>query len=424
VPDLGDNLSIIVIGAGIGGLLAAAGLTRAGRRVIVLERLPFPGGRFTSVRRKGYQLSTGAVHTLPYGARGPMARLLRAWVPACEVRDIDGAPSFYAGGSRVHWKRLPDLFKLFTPREGGQLVSLALQMGWSRSMRNDEPFAWWLHRRAPSARVYRLLERAMHFGLSAGPEDVPCCAVQRLFRTWYRRRRSGVLVGGCGRVVRELVARIEQGGGVVCTRSEVSQILVQDGAVCGVRACDRSRGQEFVQPAQVVISDAGPQATATLLGEGVLDRDVLARLAKSREARGLKFHLASDEPLLPDAGVMFCLDTERIAGVVQPSNADPSLAPPGKHLLISHQIMQSDDFERERAMGLADLRALFGDRFEVLSVTAHRNRWPVNRAVQGRDVRHLPVRGLYLVGDGCKAPGWLMVEGVARHVERVLEELA
>jgi hypothetical protein len=43
--------------------------------------------------------------------------------------------------------------------------------------------------------------------------------------------------------------------------------------------------------------------------------------------------------------------------------------------------------------------------------------------VQGHDVRDLPIRGLYLVDDGCKASGYLMVEGIARYVEGVLDEI-
>ncbi|HEY4386237.1 MAG TPA: NAD(P)-binding protein, partial [Ktedonobacteraceae bacterium] len=38
----------IVIGAGLGGLLSAAQLLQRGKRVLVLERLPHSGGRFTA----------------------------------------------------------------------------------------------------------------------------------------------------------------------------------------------------------------------------------------------------------------------------------------------------------------------------------------------------------------------------------------
>jgi phytoene dehydrogenase-like protein len=425
MPERPQDCPIVVVGAGIGGLLVAAGLCRAnchqvGREVVVLERLPFPGGRFRGVNRDGYQLSTGAAHTLPFGSRGPMARLLRELAPSCPIRDA--TPSFHAEGRRVPWRKPLDVLKLLTPPERAQFAVLAYRMGWSKGMR-DESFGRWVRRQTASPRIYRLLERAMHFGLSAGPDDVPCCEIQRLFLNWHRRHNSGVVVGGCSRVIAALVEAIERGGGTVRMRAEVTRIVVQDGAVLGVRARGVGDGQEYVVHTDTVISDAGPKATVTLLDGGV-PGEVVRRVSGLREARGLKFHLASDEPLLPDAGVMFCLDTLRVAGVVQPSHADPGLAPPGKHLLLSHQVMHTDDFARERALGLADLRYLFGHRFEVLSVTAYKGRWPVNRAVQGHDVTRLPVRGLHMVGDGCKAPGYLMVEGVARQVERVLDELA
>jgi phytoene dehydrogenase-like protein len=125
---------------------------------------------------------------------------------------------------------------------------------------------------------------------------------------------------------------------------------------------------------------------------------------------------------------MYCLDTRRIAGMVQPTNSDPTLAPTGKHLLISHQVIQSDDLEAEKALALADLRMLFGDDFDkhcrILTMGTYRGEWPVNRIVQGEDT--LPVtavQDLYLVGDAVKPSGYLMVEGVAQSVNQLLDLL-
>ena len=125
---------------------------------------------------------------------------------------------------------------------------------------------------------------------------------------------------------------------------------------------------------------------------------------------------------------MYCLDTERIAGMVQPSNSDRRLAPPGKHLLISHQVMRSDDVERERALAVADLRRIIGPDFErdchILTISQYRGEWPVNRAQQGADFEpELGVRGLLLVGDAIKPSGYLMVEGVAQSVNQMLDLL-
>src|SRR5205823_11603892 len=112
-----------------------------------------------------------------------------------------------------------------------------------------------------------------------------------------------------------------------------------------------------------------------------------------QEAIGLKVHILSDVSLIPHKGIMYCLDTQRIAGMVQPTNCDPRLAPAGKHLLISHQVIppgQSDHIEQEKQLALADLHKLFGETFEkhcrVLTMSTYRGEWPVNRSVQGADV--------------------------------------
>jgi len=111
---------------------------------------------------------------------------------------------------------------------------------------------------------------------------------------------------------------------------------------------------------------------------------------------------------------------------VQPTNCDPRLAPAGKHLVISHQVIQSDNIEEEKALALADLHMMFGETFEqhcrVLTMSAYRGEWPVNRLAQGEDVpTTTPVQGLYLVGDAVKPTGYLMVEGVAQSVNQFLD---
>jgi all-trans-retinol 13,14-reductase len=49
----------LIIGAGIGGLTAAAKLVKAGRRVLVLERNPHPGGTAYVYQRKGFSFPMG-----------------------------------------------------------------------------------------------------------------------------------------------------------------------------------------------------------------------------------------------------------------------------------------------------------------------------------------------------------------------------
>ena len=54
-----DEYDAIVIGAGMGGLSAAACLSRAGKRVLVLEQHNVAGGCTQVFRRRGYEWDVG-----------------------------------------------------------------------------------------------------------------------------------------------------------------------------------------------------------------------------------------------------------------------------------------------------------------------------------------------------------------------------
>jgi phytoene dehydrogenase-like protein len=225
-----------------------------------------------------------------------------------------------------------------------------------------------------------------------------------------------------------LERRVLAAGGEIWLEQDALEVLNDGATVTGVRVRDRKSGDERGLCAPMVISNIGPEATSRLTGvNGQPDIKEEAQDGK-RVASGLKVHLLSDDSIIPHKGIMYCLDTQRIAGIVQPSNSDRRLAPPGKHLLITHQLMRSDDVNAEREAARADLRYLFGDAFgtriDILTMSQYRGEWPVNRARQGEDViPETGLSGLYLVGDAVKPSGYLMVEGVAQSVNALLDTL-
>ena len=56
---MGAMVDVVVIGAGLGGLMAAAKLARRGRKVLVLEKKSLPGGTSYVFRRGGYAFPMG-----------------------------------------------------------------------------------------------------------------------------------------------------------------------------------------------------------------------------------------------------------------------------------------------------------------------------------------------------------------------------
>ncbi len=96
----GPTDSVVVVGAGLGGLSAALHLAGAGRHVTVLERAAVPGGRAGLLRDHGYLFDTGpTVLTMPDLVQAPLAAVgedLDDWLtlhrldPAYRARFADG----------------------------------------------------------------------------------------------------------------------------------------------------------------------------------------------------------------------------------------------------------------------------------------------------------------------------------------------
>jgi len=295
----------------------------------------------------------------------------------------------------------------------------------------DLPFDTWLARHIDIKRNRELtafFERVSRFALSLELSQVTTAEVIKTTKNMFRYGAPGIVQGGCAALTGELERRLLEQGAEIRLRGDVLQILSSDGHVTGVRVLDKASGEESLLHAPLLVSDIGPRATNALLNnQQVKQAQVLKQQACDvREAIGLKVHILSDVSLIPHKGIMYCLDTKRIAGMVQPTNCDRRLAPEGKHLLISHQVMQSDNIDEEKALALADLRMMFGETFEkrcrILTISAYRGEWPVNRLAQGEDVApQTEVEGLFMVGDAVKPSGYLMVEGVAQSVNQFLD---
>ncbi len=457
----------IVIGAGLGGLLSAAQLLQRGKRIAVLERLPHCGGRFTAKTFQGVQISTGAVHMVPFGSSGVLARMLRRLQIPHYFFDADVFASFHVRGRQIRSRGLLGVFKVLGPRQFFWFLRVGYLMFLRPLPRNegDLPFDAWLRRHINVERNRELVayfERISRFALSLELSQVTAAEVIRTTKNMLRYGAPGIVEGGCAALVGAIERRIVEQGADVRLGCEVMQVLSEDNHVTGVRVRDKHTKEEALFYAPLVVSDIGPRATSALLNNRRITQAEVLRQSASRsqvsmpieegeegasrsaeeqsqlaaqlagaafdDARGLKVHILSDVSLIPHKGIMYCLDTKRIAGVVQPSNCDPRLAPEGKHLLITHQVIQSDNIEGEKELALADLRMMFGETFEkhcrVLTMSAYRGEWPVNRIAQGEDVMpETAIEGLFLVGDAVKPPGYLMVEGVAQSVNEFLDLL-
>jgi phytoene dehydrogenase-like protein len=415
-------------------------LLQRGKQVIVLERLPHSGGRFTAKTFQGVQVSTGAVHMIPFGSSGVLAKMLGHLKVPHRILDANVFGSFHVYGKQYRSRGLLGVFKFLGPRQFfwfariGYLMLLRPIPPHERNM----PFDTWLAKHCDVQRNRELVAFfacISRFALSLELHQVTMTEVVETTKNMFSYGAPGIVQGGCGALTSALEHQAIEKGAEVRLRHDVLQICTTDGHVSGVRVRDKTTGEESLFHAPLVVSDIGPRATNALLhNQQVTQAQVLKKQEQAptlddaglQEAVGMKVHFLSDVSLIPHKGIMYCLDTQRIAGIVQPTNCDPLLAPAGKHLLISHQVIQSDNIEEEKSLALADLRMLFGETFDrhcrILTMSVYRGEWPVNRVAQGEDVAtETDVQGVYLVGDAVKPSGYLMVEGVAQSVNQFLD---
>jgi len=106
----GRTDSVVVVGAGLGGLSAALRLAGAGREVTVVEREKGPGGRCGVLEEAGYRFDTGpSVLTMPSliaDALADVGERLEDWLELTPVDPLYRA--YYPDGSRLDVKADPD----------------------------------------------------------------------------------------------------------------------------------------------------------------------------------------------------------------------------------------------------------------------------------------------------------------------------
>ncbi|MCD1294935.1 NAD(P)/FAD-dependent oxidoreductase [Methanocella sp. CWC-04] len=400
-------MKVSVIGGGLGGLLAGAALSKD-HDVHIYEQLEIYGGRFTNLPYKGFQLSTGAFHMIPHGPTGPLASLLRDVGANVDIVKTNPEATFMT----KDLKQIPfrDFNELLSAASRSRIPALVMRTV-THKKGNVADMVWndpeWL----------AIADSCCGWALSTTAQNTPASEAVAILTTTRKYGTPGVPMGGCKGVVDALADVIESNGGSVSLNSKVDSIMVEDGKAAGVVV-----GGERIS-SDIVISNIGHKLTSRLYDGKYLEPKYAGVINKVRPSAGIKIVLAAEEPLVGHPAAMFTPYTQRVNGINEVSHIDPSLAPEGMHLTMSHQTMRTPDVQKEIELGLQDLKNLFpGKKYSVLMVQSYRDDWPVNRISSGFDLGNLtPVRGLFVVGDGAKGKGGIEVEGIALGVRNFLD---
>jgi phytoene desaturase len=405
---LDRGFDAVVIGAGAGGLFAAARLADLGYRTLVVERLDKIGGRASTDDIDGFKVNTGAIVIEVGGITQQSCEQVGA---PFDIREPKPPLLYRIGGKDIDvsgggWGLL--LSKL--TRRGAKLVKGIGAARTDSGLPEDETStAEWVSRYTKNEGVHGIFRNMCASIFAVGSEDLPA----RVFLTYFTRKsafkRFGFHPEGTIGLWRGLASVIESRGGQVRLATPATKIFATGGAVTGVEVIHG--GERLTVTAPVVVSDIGPAATVALLGEENVPADYQALVKKGdRPTAMISVNFASREPLVNAPGMLSFARSRRLAYIANFTHTCPEMAPDGWHLYVGTAVPKPSigDFDEaaETELLMRDLRdniPRFDQRARILSIATSRDDWPPQRAVAGFDLPHeTPLAGLWNVGDAVK----------------------
>jgi phytoene dehydrogenase-like protein len=417
------KVDVVVVGAGTAGLVAASLLAKEGKRVAVVERHRYLGGRAMEHRFRGHQLGLGS-----HLVEDPGDSLTRA----CEYVGVtlehsprsDAMPfwdrtgwkpiqEFYGGAARKGLKRciealtessyeelelwdhasLREWMSQYTTDEGVFLVWEAI------SVLEQITFNWWEH--SASENLYT---RKLHYELkrTAGYSFWP--------------------MGGWEKLWDEMAEAFRGLGGTLLQPRTVHRVLVERGGVRGVEL----RDGEVVEADQVVVN-APVWDIPPLFDDGVLPWDLLERIRlmarDQNRACWLGYWIAAKEPVIASSELemasFFATPRTGLPGfTLNFTGYDPGVSPDGEYLTCFGAAFDATEHYGDRGWYERTFRDLWLDIEDMLPAARHAL-WKKPHLVSSYGVICKPgmvgsarpdtmvrgVDGLWLTGDTTRARG-------------------
>lgn len=399
----------VVIGAGAGGLCAAARFSRAGLNTLVVDDKARLGGRASTEVIDGFKVNIGAI-AIEFG--GVFEETFAHVGAPLNIRPPEPASGFLIDGklidvSRGGWalllgqltKQAAKILEKFADARSGNLPD-------GRQSTED-----WLKSFSSNSTVHALFRNLCAAIFACNANELPARAFLTYFTSKGAFKRFGFCPEGTIGVWNALGSVVERNKGQIWLSTPAEAIHVDAGKVTGVTV--RRDGQQVRVESPIVVSNAGPKATVALAGEASFSADYLRQLRDVlKPAANIVINFATQKPIVAHPGIVTFGKTRRLCNMANLTATCPELAPPGWNLYVAYAvpIPALGDFnsESEIELALADLREQFADfrDAKILSIRVMRDDWPAQRSCAGYDLPQATgVDGLWCVGDAVKQYG-------------------
>ena len=371
------DYDVIVIGSGIGGLVTATQLAAKGAKVLVLERYIIPGGSAGYFEREGYKFDVGASMIFGFGEKGTTNLLTKAL--AAVGMNLETIPDpvqihYHLPEGvelKVHYqyeKFLQELINLFPQEAKGirrfydecwkvfnylnsmDLLSLEEPRYLMRTFLQHPLSCLGLAQYLPQntgdiAQRYikdpillKFIDLECYCWSVMPASHTPMINAGMVFSD---RHYGGVRYpkGGVGNIAQKLVTGLNNYGGEIKYKARVTKIILEAGKAVGVKL---ATGEEY--RAKRIVSNATRWDTfdKLLAPENLPPKEQKWRNRYQKSPSFLSLHLGVREDIIPPGTECHHIlledwnKMETSAGTIFvsiPTILDPSLAPPGHHII-------------------------------------------------------------------------------------------
>ena len=371
------SYDVVVIGSGIGGLVTATQLAAKGAKVLVLERYIIPGGSGGFFERSGYRFDVGASMIFGFGDKGTTNLLTRA------LDAVDMKLETFADPVQIHYhlpdgldlkvhrdyeKFLQELIAIFPHEEKGirafygkcwevfnylnsmELLSLEEPRYLTRVFFQKPLSCLGLAKYLPlnvgdiarkhikDPKLLQFIDMECYLWSVVPADKTPMINAGMVFSD---RHYGGINYpkGGVGQIAQKLVDGLVRAGGEIKYKARVTEIILEKGKAVGVKLADNTEYR-----AKRIVSNATRWDTfgKLLPPEHMPTKEKKWQKRYQKSPSFLSLHLGVEASVLPEGTECHHIlleswdkmeDSEGTIFVSIPTLLDPSLAPPGHHII-------------------------------------------------------------------------------------------
>jgi phytoene desaturase len=419
---------VVVIGAGVGGLVAAAQLALRGHRPLVLEAEDRLGGRFSTIDIDGYRVPTGAV---AIETQGPFWETFAELEIDPKLRIPDPPVLIHVRGRDLRpgaavWQHM---IKRVTKSAGR--IAEGIAEGRSGDVDEQITLEQWARKYTRSSTLLSLFQSLAASIFTVNADELPAGVFFRNLRETGGYKRFGFAPQGNVAIADAIAEAIERRGGRVERGVRATGIEIEDGKAVAVHATG-SDGNPARYEARGVVSNVGPRNTAALLAGTSAEEAFAERVRDVQTTSMLALAFSSDHEIVPHPGIWAFTDTEQLCNLANLAATCPELAPPGRTLYEAYSAPRPSvggqyDADAERALLEADLTRMipgFEQADVVLFKAMRGDLTPAQQVRPGYDLDvRTPVANIVESGDGVKPYGWIGTTACAQTGRQAIDAL-